>query len=69
MKNENGQSLLNENLKLHKPFSLYDNDGLFAEYVYDNELKKYQSDWGYLTIEGVIQIVKDNDDERYIIWR
>lgn len=69
MKNESGQSLLNENLKQHKSFGLYDKDGLFAEFEYDENLKRYQSDYGYLTIQDLIKIEKDNDDERYFIWR
>lgn len=67
-KNLNGLNQLNENLKNHVSFSLYDNDGLFAKYDYDNELKRYQSDWGYLTSQDVYKIMKDETDERYILW-
>ena len=69
MKKELGQNLLNKNLQEHKTFSIYDSKGLFAKYVYDNELKRYQSDYGYLTIDGVIEIYKDEIDERYIVWK
>jgi len=68
MKNDDGQNLLSKNLQQHKPFSIYDNDGLFARYEYDDELKRYQSKCGYLTIEGVLKIAKDETDERKIIW-
>lgn len=70
MKNENGQNQLNKNLKEHRPFDVYEKDGsYFEEYKYDEELKRYQSEYGYLTIEGVIQIAKDKEDIREIVWR
>lgn len=68
MKKENGLSQLSNNLKEHKNFKLYNNDGLFAEFKYDEQLKRYQSEWGYLTIEGVFEIIRDLEDERYVIW-
>ena len=68
MKNENGLNQLNNNLKDHKTFSIYDNDGLFVKYEYDNELKRYQSLYGYLTIEEVYTIARDKEEIRYIIW-
>lgn len=64
----NGVNQLNNNLKLHKPFEMYDNEGVFAKFYYDEELKRYQSDFGYLTMQGVIEITKDEEDERYIVW-
>lgn len=68
-KNLSGLNQLSENLEKHIPFGLYDNDGLFAEYVYDYGLKRYQSDWGYLMVQDVYKIMKDETDERYILWR
>lgn len=59
---------LNNNLKLHKSFEVYDNKGLFSRFVYDEELKRYQSNCGYLTLQGVVEISKDESDERYIVW-
>lgn len=68
MKKEHGLNLLNNNLQEHKSFSLYDNNGLFARFEYNDILKRYQSDYGYLTIDSVIKITKDEKDERFIIW-
>ena len=68
-KNLSGLNQLSENLEKHISFGLYDNDGLFAEFIYDNELKRYQSDWGYLTTQDVYTIMKDETDKRYILWR
>lgn len=67
-KNLSGLNQLSKNLEKHKSFSLYDNDGLFAKYIYDYELKRYQSEWGYLTAQDIYKIMKDETDERYIIW-
>ena len=68
MMKSNGLNQLNKNLQEHKTFSIYDNDGLFAEYVYDNELKRYQSDYGYLTIQAVYEISRNETDNRYVVW-
>lgn len=68
MKNESGLNLLSDRLKKRVSFSLYDNDGLFAKYVYDENLNRYQSDYGYLTLQGVYEISKDETDDRYIVW-
>lgn len=68
-KNLSGLNQLSENLEKHTPFGLYDNDGLFAEYIYNYELKIYLSDWGYLTTQDVYKIMKDETDERYVLWR
>lgn len=67
-KNLSGLNQLNNNLERHTSFGLYDNDGLFAKFIYDYDLKRYQSDYGYLTSQDVYQIMKDDDDERYVIW-
>ena len=40
----------------------------FANYKYDDELKRYQSDCGYLTLEAVYQILNDNKETRKIEW-
>lgn len=68
MKNEHGLNLLNENIKQHKPFKLLYKDEYWADFDYDEERKVYQSNYGYLTIEGIMQIVKDKDDERNIVF-
>lgn len=68
MMKSNGLNQLNKNLQEHKPFSLYDSDGLFARYEYDEELKRYQCDYGYLTLQGAYEISKDEEDDRYIVW-
>lgn len=67
MKNENGYNQLN-NLKQHKPFNLYYKGEYFSNYKYDDELKRYQSDYGYLTLEAVYQILNDNQETRKIEW-
>ena len=67
-KNLSGLNQLNDNLEKHISFSLYDYDGLFAKYIYDDELKRYQSEYGYLPTQDVYKIMKDNNDERYILW-
>lgn len=67
MKNECGYNLSN-NLKIHKPFNLYYKGEYFANYKYDDELKRYQSDYGYLTIEAVYQILNDKQETRKIEW-
>ena len=61
-----GVNLLNNNLKEHKSFEMYDSEGIFARFDYSEELKRYQSKYGYLTIQSIIQISKDESDERYI---
>ena len=67
MKNENGYNLLN-NLKEHIPFNLYYGGEYFDKFEYDDELKRYQSDSGYLTIEAVYKILNDNRETRKIEW-
>lgn len=64
----NTLNLLNNNLKEHKSFELWDRTGIFNRFDYDEELKRYQSDFGYLTMQGVVEISKDEEDERYIVW-
>lgn len=64
----NGLNQLNKKLQEHKTFSVYDNDGLFAKYIYDEELKRYQSDYGYLTVQDAYKISRDEEDERYLVW-
>lgn len=61
----NTLNLLNENLKQHKPFKLYDEDGYITDFVYDEEEKRYQCGFGYLTMQGVVEISKDETDTRY----
>lgn len=68
MKNENGLNLLSEHLEQHKPFKLFDKDEYFADFNYDENLKRYQSEFGYLTIQDVYEIVIDKDDNRNIMW-
>ena len=67
MKNENGYNQLN-NLKEHIPFNLYYKEEYFDNFKYDDELKKYQSNSGYLTIEAVYKILNDNHETRKIEW-
>lgn len=67
MKNENGYNQLN-NLKEHIPFNLYHKEEYFDKFEYDDELKRYQSDSGYLTIEAVYKILNDNQEIRKIEW-
>ena len=68
MKNESGSNLLNENLKQHKPFKLFYKGEYWADFDYDEEKKVYQSNYGYLTVEGIYKIIKDEDDERNILF-
>ena len=67
-KNLNGLNLLNEHLKQHKPFKLFDKDEYFADFNYDENLKRYQSEYGYLTIQSVYEIAIDENDDRNIIF-
>lgn len=67
MKNENGYNQLN-NLKEHKPFNLYHEGEFFDKFEYDDELKRYQSDSGYLTIEAVYKIFNNKKETRKIEW-
>lgn len=66
MMKSNGLNLLNKCLKEHRAFNLYDSNGLFARYEYDDKIGRYQSDFGYLTLNGVYEISKDQTDDRYI---
>lgn len=68
MKNESGLNLLSEHLKQHKSFKLFSKDEYFADFYYDEELKRYQSDWGYLSLQDVYEIAKDENDDRNIIF-
>ena len=67
MKNESGYSLSN-NLKEHKPFNLYHKGEYFAKFEYDAEQKRYQSSYGYLSIEKVYQLGKDLERDKKIQW-
>lgn len=67
MKNENGYNQLN-NLKEHKPFNLYHKGEYFDNFKYYDELKRYQSDSGYLTIEAVYKIFNNDQETRKIEW-
>ena len=67
MKNESGYNQLN-NLKEHKPFNLYYKGEYFATFEYDDELKRYQSAYGYLSIEKVYQLDKGLEKDRKIEW-
>lgn len=49
-------------------FNLYYKGVYFATFEYNKELKKYQSLYGYLTIERVYQIDKGFDKDRKIEW-
>lgn len=64
----NTLSLLNKNLKEHKSFEIWDSKSLFARFNYNEEMKRYQSSYGFLTMQGVLYIAKDEEDERYIVW-
>ena len=67
MKNESGYNQLN-NLKEHKPFNLYYKGEFFDKFEYDDELKRYQSNYGYLSIEKVYQLDKGLEKDRKIEW-
>lgn len=67
MKNENGYNQLN-NLKQHKPFILYYEGKFFDKFEYNDELQRYQSVSGYLTIEAVYRILNNNQEIRNIEW-
>lgn len=53
---------------LKKSFKLYHKGELFATFIFDTELERYQSDIGYLTIEDVYKISNGMDKDRKIIW-
>lgn len=53
---------------LKKSFNLYHNGEFFAKFEYDKELKRYQSDCGYLTVEKVYELANDMEEERKIKW-
>lgn len=59
----------NENLKnLKNSFNLYRKEELFARFEYDSELKRYQSDYGYLTPKKVYEIANNMEKDRKIEW-
>ena len=60
----------NENLKnLKNRFNLHDEEGIFATFEYDEELKRYQSDYGWLSLEKVFELSKGKDRAgRWIEW-
>ena len=49
-------------------FNLYYKGEYFATFKYDDELKRYQSDSGYLSIEKVYQLDKGLEKDRKIEW-
>lgn len=49
-------------------FNLYYKGEYFATFEYDKELKRYQSDSGYLSIEKVYQLDKGLEKDRKIEW-
>lgn len=58
-----------ENLKNGKnKFNLYYKSEFFDKFEYDDELKRYQSDSGYLSIEKVYQLNKELEKSRKIEW-
>lgn len=68
MKNYNGLNQSNNNLQEHRPFGLFYKRELFAKFEYDEELKRYQSDYGYLTVEKVYELANDMEQDRKIKW-
>ena len=68
MKNYNGLNQSNKSLQEHRPFELFHKGNLFAKFEYDGELKRYQSDCGYLTVEKVYELANNMEQERKIIW-
>lgn len=67
MKNEDGLNQLSK-VQKHMPFNLFYENEFFARFDYDEELKRYQSKYCYLTIEAVCLIMKDITEKRKIIW-
>lgn len=49
-------------------FNLYYKGEYFTTFEYDAELKRYQSEYGYLSIEKVYQLDKDLEKDRKIQW-
>lgn len=49
-------------------FNLYYKNEYFDKFEYDKELKRYQSDYGYLSIEKVYQLDKGLEKDRKIEW-
>lgn len=69
MKNENGLNQLNNNIAEHKSFNLCDNDGIFAKFDYDEKLKRYQSDYGWLSMEKAFELSRGKDRvRRWVEW-
>lgn len=64
--NENTKNL-KERLKGSK-FRLYYKEKFFAVFEYDEELERYQSKIGFLTIQKVFEINKGLERDRKIIW-
>ena len=69
MMKSNGLNQLNDNLKKHKAFGLYDDDGFFATFEYNNITNRYESEYGYLTLQGIYEISKDETDKRFVMWK
>lgn len=59
---------LSEYLRENKPFKLYYKNEFFAEFNYDREKNRYQSDCGYLSTKKVFEISKGLESDRRILW-
>ena len=68
MKIEKNLELIRNNLKLRKPFIVIydgDDDGIF---YYDEIKNRYQGEFGYIDMEGMVEIVKHMEvEDNYFI--
>lgn len=68
MNNNANLKNLSECLRENKSFKLYYKNEFFAEFSYDREKNRYQSDYGYLSTKKVYEIAKGLELDRKIIW-
>ena len=66
MKNEKNTELIKQHLKDRKKFKVFINDKDFGVFYYDSKKEIYQGEFGFLTLESMINAIKHIDEDCFI---